>query len=108
MALSFPAVEKAYKVFGELKSSHLPQLKISSFPEDASKWSDSKREDPPLNTVIGFDQKHDCGWENLFFFVKDPSEGLKQKFDELKTKVPNSSMAKPYNHNTSIWIFGWF
>lgn len=106
MALSFAAVQKAYEVFNELKK--IIPLSIPSWPEDMADWEDIKRENPQLNTVYGFSKKRDDGWENIFFFVVNPSEELKQRFDELKSKVPNSSICKPYDHNTSVWILGWF
>ncbi|NOU19397.1 MAG: hypothetical protein HOO91_17715 [Bacteroidales bacterium] len=108
MALSFNNVERAYKVFNELKKTVLPELSIGSFPEDMAEWSDSEKENPQLNTVYGFDKKQDNGWENLVFFVENPSEELKQKFDELKSNVKNSSINEAYTENSNLWIFGWF
>ena len=108
MALSLSAVEKAYEVFNELKKSNLVALSIGAFPEDLSDWTERERERVRENTVYGFDRKSDYGWENLVFFVKKPTTELKQKFDELKTKVPNSSISKPYSENKELWIFGWF
>lgn len=108
MALSFDAVKKAYEVFHEIKQSHLPSLQIASWPEDMFEWLKEERKTPRENTVYGFDKKYDNGWENLVFFVKNPSAELKKKFDELKTKVPNSSISKPYAMNGELWIFGWF
>lgn len=108
MALSFRNVERAYEVFSELKSTVLPELSIGSFPEDMGEWEDEERKNPRLNKVYGFDQKSDNGWENLVFFVKDPSQELKNKFEELKVKVGNSSINNVYSRNTSLWIFGWF
>lgn len=108
MALSFQSVGIAYGVFHEIKQTVLPELTINSWPEDMYDWSEREREDPQTNRVYGFDKKADDGWENLVFFVKNPSEELKQKFNQLKSNVPNSSFSKPYNKNSSIWIFGWF
>jgi hypothetical protein len=108
MALSFRNVERAYEVFNELKRTVIPELSIGSFPEDMSDWEDEKRKNPRLNQVYGFGKKSDSGWENLVFFVKNPSEELKEKFEQLKVKVDNSSINKPYSQNTSLWIFGWF
>lgn len=108
MALSFSAVEKAYEVFNEIKRSNLPDLSIGAWPEDMSGWTEKKKRNPSVNTVYGWDRKHDNGWENIFFFVKNPSEALKKKFDELKSKVPNSSMSGPYDKNKELWVFGWF
>lgn len=103
MALSFKAVEEAYKVFNELKVEHIP-----SWPQDMAKWSDEKKRNPPLNTVLGYDKKSDDGWENLVFIVRDPSQELKDKFNKLKGRVPNSSFSKPYPRNEKLWVFGWF
>lgn len=108
MALSFRNVERAYEVFNELKKTVLPELSIGSWPEDMSEWSEEERKEPRLNQVYGFDKKSDSGWENLVFFVKNPSKELKEKFEELKVKVGNSSINKPYRQNKSLWIFGWF
>ena len=106
MALSFSAVEKAYEVFNEVNKIH--PIGMGAFPEDMSYWDDDEKENPPLNQVYGWDKKSDNGWESISFFVKDPTEELKEKFNELKSKVPNSSICKPYFRNESIWCFGWF
>jgi hypothetical protein len=87
---------------------HLTELSIGAFPEDMSEWSDHDQQSPQVNQVYGFDRKSDYGWENIVFFVKKPSEELKQKFDELKNKGGNSLISKPYSQNPSLWIFGWF
>lgn len=109
MALSFQAVQKAYKVFNELKRSHLPELDIRSWPEDMAEWrSDMARKNPAVLTVYGWGKKSDDGWENLFFLVQDPSDELKAAFDDLKKSVPNSSISGPYNLNRAYWQFGWF
>lgn len=106
MALSFEAVKEAYKVFNELK--HFVNLDIPSWPEDMAKWEIEKKRNPPLNQVHGFDKKSDDGWENLFFIVKEPSQDLKNRFDELKGRVWNSSLSCPYKYNKDLWVFGWF
>jgi len=106
MGLSFRGVEKAYEVFNEIKK--IIPLSIGAFPEDMQEWEDEKRKNPRENQVYGFDRKSDFGWENIVFFVRNPSQELKDKFDELKHKVPNSSIAKPYSENKEFWIFGWF
>jgi hypothetical protein len=108
MALSFRNVQKAYEVFNEIKKTVLPELSIGSFPEDMSEWSESDRKEPHVNQVYGFDKKSDSGWENLVFFVNQPSEDLKRRFEELKNKVGNSSISEPYSQNKSLWMFGWF
>lgn len=107
MALSFESVKKAYTVFNELKT--VIKLDTPSWPEDMSEWNREDKENPKLNTVFGWDKKYDNGWENLVFFVKNPPIELLEKFDELKSMVPNTSMCKPYKENNSnVWIFGWF
>ncbi len=103
MALSFRSVQKAYEVFHELGVKNIP-----SWPEDMEGWSKSKRKDPREDTVYGFSKKSDDGWENIVFFVSNPSDELKKKFDELKNRVPNSSISNPYSENKKLWIFGWF
>lgn len=108
MALSFKNVEKAYEVFSELKETVLPELSIRSFPEDMSEWSVQERKNPQVNQVYGFDRKYDSGWENLVFYVRNPSIELKKKFDELKIKVGNSPISRQDQENSSLWIFGWF
>lgn len=108
MALNFSGVEKAYKVFNEIKKTVLPELTINSWAEDMREWSESDRENPRMNVVYGFDHKADDGWENIYFFVKNPSEELKEKFEELKKNVPNSSMAGQYRSDQTVWIFGWY
>lgn len=108
MALSFSNVERAYEVFNALKNTVLPQLTIDSWPEDMSDWSEEERKAPRLEQIYGFSKMSDGGWENLVFFVKNPSQELKEKFDELKGRVGNSSINKPYSKNKSLWIFGWF
>ncbi|WP_299576646.1 hypothetical protein [uncultured Sunxiuqinia sp.] len=108
MALSFESVKKAYEVLNEIKKTVLPELTINSWPEDLLEWSEDKRENPEPNTVYGFDKKSDDGWENLIFFVETPSKELKAKFDELKDRVPNSSMLKRYSQNTDLYVIGWF
>lgn len=108
MALSFRNVERAYEVFNELKRTVLPELSIGSFPEDMSEWSDDEKKHPRLNEVYGWDKKSDSGWENIVFFVKNPSQELKDKFEQLKVKVGNSSINNAYSRNESLWIFGWF
>lgn len=108
MALSFNSVKLAYKVLHQIKETVLPDLVIKSFPEDMYDWTDEAKENPQLNKLYGFDRKSDNGWENLVFFVKSPSAELKQKFDELKGNVPNSSFFKPYSEDHLIWIIGWF
>lgn len=108
MGLSFRSVEIAYKVFNEIKNTVLPDLDIPSWPEDMQEWDKDKRANPRLNRVYGFDKKSDDGWESIAFFVKEPSDELKAKFNDLESKIHNSSMAHPYSRNTDIWIFGWF
>lgn len=106
MALSFKSTKKAYSIFNELNK--LISLEISSFPEDMEKWEENEQKNPPLNKVLGWGQKIDGGWESISFFIKEPTEELKNKFEELKRTVPNSSISGPYFRNKNIWCFGWF
>ena len=108
MALNFRNVQNAYVVFNELRKTVLPELVINSFPEDMYEWDSSDKENPQLNRVYGFDRKADSGWENLVFFVENPTPELKSKFEELKDKVDNSSMFRPYRLNRSLYIIGFF
>jgi hypothetical protein len=106
MALSFNSVQKAYEVFNQIKK--IIPLGIGAFPEDMEEWPDENKTNPPLNQVYGWGRKYDNGWESICFFVENPTEELKEKFNELKDTVPNSSICKPYFRNESIWCFGWF
>ena len=108
MAINYANVQKAYEVFNELKKTVLPELNITSWPSDMADWTESEKKNPQLNTVFGFSKKSDSGWEELVFFVKNPSEELKSKFAELESEVGNSSISKPYRKNPKLWIFGWF
>lgn len=108
MAISFKNAQNAHEAFERIKGSVLPELKTNSSPEDMKEWSAQEREFPNLNTVYGFGKKADGGWENLMFFVRDPSEELKKRFNELEWLVPNSSMCEPYDENPDIWIIGWY
>lgn len=110
MALSFATVEKAYAVFNILKKELLPELRIPSWPEDMGDWDWQKRENPPLLTVHGWGKKSDDGWESIAFFITEPSEELKKRFEELLTeiKIPNTHINEPYHKNESIWAIGWF
>ena len=103
MALSFSAVEKAYEVLNALNVKDIP-----SWPEDMAQWDDEDLKKPKENTVYGFGKKSDWGWENLVFFVRNPSPKLKRDFKILCKKVPNTCISKPYSKNTELWIFGWF
>jgi len=107
MAISFTNIEKAYEVFNELKKSVLPELSISSFPEDMSEWTDRNQANPQVNKVYGFSKKSDSGWESIVFFVENPSDELKEKFEELKIEVGNSSISEEFFKNSNLWIFGW-
>lgn len=103
MALSFDSIQKAYKVFHELKVKNVP-----SWPEDLQEWTEEERKHPKEDTVYGFAKKSDDGWENLFFFKRNPTTEFKAKFDELKKRVPNSSFANLDTKSGDLWIFGWF
>lgn len=112
MALSKRAVDIAYTVFNLIKSTHLPDLEIGSWPPDISDWKHSTWEDlndfrnAKENKVYGWDKKND-GWENLFFWTKKPSQALKDDFLEWAEKVPNSHMSN-FDKKTGMWVFGWF
>ena len=85
-----------------------PRVYVASWPEDMESWDESDRLNPRLNTVYGWGKKSDDGWENIFFFTKDPSEKLKARFDELSGVVPNSTMNREDKDNKDLWIIGWF
>ena len=109
MALSFKSVQKAYEVFNTLKKECLPQLQIPSWPEDMAEWNDNKRANPREMIVLGWGKKSDDGWESLSFFIKNPSQQLKDRFEELKEcGIPNTSLNEPYHKNENLWVIGWF
>lgn len=108
MALSFNTVQKAYVVLNNLKRDHLPELRIPSWPEDMAEWSNTKKEDPPVNVVFGWDKKSDEGWESLAFFIENPSQKLIDAFNQLNDIKSNSSICGPYRLNKRKWCFGWF
>jgi hypothetical protein len=109
MALSFTTVQQAYVVLNNIKKTAFPDLQIHSWPDDMARWSRDKKDSPPLNALIGYDKKSDDGWENLVFFVDNPTDNLKDAFKELNTIKSNSSICRQYNDdNPSLWIFGWF
>lgn len=103
MALSFRSVEKAYTVFNKLGVESIP-----AFPQDMQEWTEEERKFPKESTVYGFSKKDDGGWENIYFFIKNPSEDLLKKFDELKGVIHNSSMCHKYGRNPDYYIIGWF
>lgn len=107
MALSFNSVKKAYKVLNHVKSEHLPDLFIPSFPEDTAHWDSYQQSRPRRNMVYGFDLKYDNGWESLFFYVEDPTEELKADFQEWAKSVPNTSISR-LDKTSGYWRFGWF
>lgn len=108
MGISLTNVKRAHEVFNQLKESVLPDLRINSWPEDMAEWTEKERESPHTNQVYGFDKKSDNSWENLYFFVENPSKELLEKFEQLKSKVGNSSMCSEYKRNKKLWIIGWF
>ena len=103
MALSFDSVKKAFKVFNQLELEN-----ICSFPPDFEEIDEGEKENPVEEKTYGIDKKCDNGWENLFFFKKNPSKEFMQKWEELKDTVPNSSFCKDYKENPEYKIFGWF
>jgi len=108
MALSFSTVQEAYKIFNQMQEQCIPDLRIPAWPDDMSTWKQSRKDNPPTLTVLGWDRKYDDGWENLFFFVEDPSEDVIEKFKKLNTIRSNTSMCKKYFNESPLWIFGWF
>lgn len=108
MALSQSSVKKAYEVFNTLKNEILENLEIPSWPQDMSQWDDDKKNNPKLNVVHGWGKKIDSGWESISFFIEDPSEELKGKFEALQKQVPNSAINEVYHRNGNLWVFGWF
>lgn len=100
MALSFKAVQEAYKVFNQLglKSIH-------SFPPDIRHCDKYEQENPQEEKTYGYCRIND-GWESLFFYIKEPSQDFINKWNELKGNVPNTCfMKKKKNGYTE---FGWF
>lgn len=109
MGLSFNTVEKTYKIFHTIKTEFLPELRIPSWPEDMADWNNSKKENPPLNEVLGWDKKYDNGWENICFFTKKPDPKLVKRFKALaQENIGNSIICGPYKRNKDIWCIGWF
>lgn len=108
MALSYSSVEKAYKVFHILKTEFLENLRIPSWPDDMALWEEDEQNNPRLLIVHGWGKKYDDGWESIAFFIENPSEELKTRFEELKKQVPNSALNKAYHRNNNIWVIGWF
>ncbi|MDV4025274.1 hypothetical protein CMT52_13125 [Elizabethkingia anophelis] len=109
MALSFATVQKAYTVFNKIKKELLPELEIPSWPLDMGEWDDEKKTNPPLLQVHGWGKKSDDGWESIAFFVKDPSEELISRFEELRLDIKsNTHINGKYHRNEKIWCIGWF
>jgi len=108
MALSFESVQKAYKVFNQIKKEVLPSLQIPSWPTDFQKLSREDQENPPMDQVLGYAKQYDNGWENLFFLTKSPSPELIKLFNELKGNVPNTAFKPERYEKTDYWLIGWF
>lgn len=108
MALSYSTVQKAYVIFNEIKRELLPDLRIPSWPSDMGEWDTEKKENPPLMIVHGWGKKSDDGWESISFFVENPSQELKDRFEELNTIKSNTHINESYHRNEKIWCFGWF
>ncbi len=104
MGLSFSSVKKAYEVMNELGLKN-----IGSFPPD---WNvhveERERENPIEDKAYGIDKKLDNGWENLFFFKKGATPEFVEKWNKLKTRVPNSSFQQTHDENPEYTCFGWF
>lgn len=107
MALSFRAVQKAYEVFNKISEKHLPDMSIPSWPADINDWDDDDFERACSDRVYGCDHKSDDGWENLFFWTKNPTQELKDDFEILAREVPNSRISR-HDELTGMWKFGWF
>lgn len=108
MALSYNSVEKAYKVFNTIKKELLKDLIIPSWPKDMGEWENEDQKNPEQYVVYGWGKKSDDGWESISFFIENPSEELKTRFDELKKQVPNSALNEAYHRNENLWVIGWF
>ncbi len=109
MALSFSTVQKAYKVFNTLKKELLPELKIPSWPQDMGEWDWKDQENPILMTVHGWGKKSDDGWESIAFFIDNPSQELKDRFEDLSKEIrSNTHLNGPYHRNENLWVIGWF
>ena len=102
MALSFGSIEKAYKVFNTLELQH-----IVAFPSDLREADEREQDNPQEQQPYGIDRKSDFGWENLFFFIKNPTTEFIEQWDALKSSVPNSSFQKAYKRNPEYMMFGW-
>lgn len=103
MALSFDSVKKAYKVMNELKLTE-----IQSFPPEWNYVEDYEKEEPIEDKTYAAGKKADNGWENLFFFKKNPSNEFIEKWNSLKNNVPNSSFMQVHDENSEFTCFGWF
>ncbi len=103
MALSFSAVQRAYEVMNELELKE-----IQSWPPDFRDIDQSEKENPVEDKTYGIDRKSDDGWENLFFFKKNPSQEFIDKWNELRRNVPNSSFSRLDKDTNGYYIFGWF
>lgn len=108
MALSYTSVQAAYKVFNALKKEFGTPKTIPSWPDDMQQWSASEKQYPSHDIVYGFDKKSDDGWENIYFFVQNPSKALIDRFKQLAKTVPNSTLCNRYNQNPKLFIIGWF
>lgn len=108
MAISFNAVEKAYRVMTQLLQEFGSPQRIPSFPSDIMDFDDRQMENLPSNQVFGCDKKYDNGWESLFFLVENPSPEFIKRFKQLAKSVPNSMVVRPYQYNSKLTKFGWF
>lgn len=109
MALSFSTVQKAYTVFNTLKRELLPELEIPSWPQDMGEWEREDQENPSLMRVHGWGKKSDDGWESISFFIDNPSQELKDRFEDLANEIrSNTHLNGPYHRNEKLWVIGWF
>lgn len=78
------------------------------FTPDFRYADEREKKHPRVETTYGIDQKCDNSWEELFFFIKNPSDEFIEKWNKLRGKVKNSSYMKKYEENPGYMQFGWF
>ena len=103
MGLSHFAINKIDNVL-----TNLGLFGYNIFTPDFSHINKSEKTYPNQNYTYGKDKKCDGSWEELFFFVKNPSDEFIKKWNDLKDTVPNSSFMRKHKKNPEYTIFGWF
>jgi len=103
MALPYSEVKIAYKVMNELNLKN-----IHSFPPVWTDVEDAEKETPVEDKTYGSDKKNDNGWEELFFFKKNPTDDFIENWNKIKDKVANSSFQLKHEPNENYTCFGWF